>query len=296
MARDGNRCESSEVTHRVITAFKERGFMKRLGLQKACTVAMLVAAAFILPGCGDAGNGHWDNPSDSSLAASAGGVPLGSAVNFVILASASINNIPTSIITGDVGLTPDAGSNITGFDQPLSCPEVTGIIYAVDASGPGCAMIDPVRLLNAKDDAAIAFGYARAPERGTPASISGDQNGKTLYPGVYESGTSLEISPGGILTLDAQGDANAVFNFRSATSITTESTSAVVLTNGAQAKNVIWTAGTAITLGANSIMKGTMIAGSSISLLTGANLEGRALNQGAAAAAISLDQATMTLP
>lgn len=270
--------------------------MRRFRLKKACLVLMLISGAFMFSGCGDAGNGHWDKPSDSSGSNFSGDVSLGAAANFVILASASVNNIPTSVITGDVGLTPDAGSNITGFTEPLSCPEVDGFIYVVDASGPGCGTIDPVHLQNAKDDAEIAYIYARAAERGTPNSISGDLNGLTLYPGVHESGTSLEISTGGKLYLDALGDENAVFNIRSAQSITTESTSEVVLTNGAKANNVIWTAGSAVTLGANSIMKGTMIAGTSISLLTGANLEGRALNQGAAAAAISLDQAIITLP
>lgn len=223
-------------------------------------------------------------------------VPLGSAANFVILASAAITNIPTSAITGDVGLTPDSGSNISGFDQPLTCPEVTGTVYAVDAAGPACALIDPVLIQNAKNDAEIAFLNARAAVRGTPTAISGDLNGLTFAPGLYESLTSLEISPGGFLFLDAQGDVNAVFIIRSETTITTQSTSQVVLAGGAKANNVYWTAGSAVTLGTNSIMKGTMIAGTSISLLTGANLEGRALNQGAAAESITLDQATITLP
>ncbi|MBE0596901.1 MAG: DUF3494 domain-containing protein [Desulfuromonadales bacterium] len=224
------------------------------------------------------------------------GVPLGSAANFVILASAGITNIPTSAITGDVGLTPDAGSNISGFVEPLSCPEVTGTIWAVDATGPACAEIDPVRLTNAKTDAAAAFLYARAAVRGTPASISGNLNGLTLYPGLYESLSTIEISAGGFLTLDGQGDGNAVFIIRSETSITTEDQSRVILSGGAKAANVFWTAGSAVTLGTNSIMQGTMIAGTSISLLTGATLEGRALNQGAAAEAITLDRATITLP
>ena len=223
-------------------------------------------------------------------------VPLGSSSSFAILASAAITDIPTSSITGDVGLTPDTGSNISGFSDPATCPEVTGKMYAVDATGPACALIDPVLLTNAKTDAGIAFTNARAAVRGTPQAVSGNLNGLTLYPGLYESGTSLEISPGGFLYLDAQGDGNAVFIIRSATSITTEATSEVVLTKDAKAANVYWTAGSAVTLGTNSIMKGTLIAGTAISLLTGANLEGRALNQGAAAEAITLDSCTITVP
>lgn len=223
-------------------------------------------------------------------------VPLGSSSSFAILASAAITNIPTSSITGDIGLTPDSGANISGFSDPATCPEVTGKVYAVDATGPACARLDPVLLAKAKGDAEAAFINARAAVRGTPQAISGNLNGLTLYPGLYESGSSLEISPGGYLYLDAQGDGNAVFIIRSATTISTEATSRVVLTKGAKAANVYWTSGSAMTLGTNSIMKGTLIAGTAISLLTGANLEGRALNQGAAAEAITLDSCTITVP
>lgn len=223
-------------------------------------------------------------------------VSLGNSSNFAILASAEITNIATSSITGDVGLTPDSGSNISGFSEPINCPEITGTIYVVDASGPACAVIDPTLLTDAKTDAEIAFADARDAARGTPQSVSGNLNGLTLYPGIYESGTTLEISPGGVLYLDALGDSTAVFIIRSETSITTEDTSEVVLTNGAKASNVYWTAGSSVTLGTYSIMKGTIIAGTSISLLTGSNLEGRALNQGASAEAITLDSCTITVP
>jgi hypothetical protein len=223
-------------------------------------------------------------------------VPLGSASGFVVLASAAITNLSTSDITGNVGLTPDAGSNISGFSVPATCPEVNGLVYAVDASGPACALINPVLLANAKTDTAVAFTNANAAVRGTPQAVSGNLNGLTLYPGLYESGSSIQLSPGGFLYLDAQGDEDAIFIIRSATSITTAAGSEVVLTKGAKASNVYWTAGSATTLGTNSIMKGSVLAGTGISLLTGADLEGRALNQGAAAAAITIDSSTITLP
>jgi hypothetical protein len=223
-------------------------------------------------------------------------VPLGASSTFAILASAEITNIPTSDITGDIGLTPDTAANISGFSDPGSCPEVTGNVYAVDTAGPACATVAPAALAEAKMDAAVAFENARAAARGTPVSLGGDLNGLTLYPGLYESGTSLELSPGGFLYLDAEGDDEAVFILRSETSITTESTSEVVLMNGAHAENIFWTAGSAVTLGTASIMKGTIIAGTSISLLTGAHLEGRALNHGPAAEAVTLDACTIVVP
>lgn len=223
-------------------------------------------------------------------------VALGSAANFAILASAAITNIPTSLITGDVGLTPDTGANITGFSAPLTCPEVVGRIYAVNSSGPACALVDAVLLSNAKTDALAAFTNATGAARGTPTSISTNLEGLTLHPGLYESLTTIDLSAGGILTLDAQGDPNAVFVIRSATAINALSTSQVVLSGGAKASNVFWSAGSAITLGVNSVMKGSLLASTAITLQTGAQLEGRALNQGAAAAAITCDACTITVP
>ena len=221
---------------------------------------------------------------------------LGAASGFAILASAAITDIPTSTITGDVGLTPDTGASITGFSSPGSCPEVVGHVYAVNSAGPACALIDAVLLSSAKADALAAFTDATSVARGTPTPIDTNLAGLTFYPGLYASLTSIDLSAGGILTLDAQGDANAVFVIRSATAITTLSTSQVVLSGGAKASNVFWAAGSAITLGTGSIMKGSMLASTAITLQTGANLQGRALNQGAAAAAVTCDACTITLP
>lgn len=223
-------------------------------------------------------------------------VVLGASSGFAILASAAVINIPTSTIVGNVGLTPDIGANITGFSAPLTCPEVVGQIYAVDSTGPACALPDVVLLSQAKTDALAAFTHANHALRGTPVSVTTNLAGLTFYPGLYESLTSLDLSAGGTLTLDAQGDPNAVFLLRSATSITTLSTSQIVLSGGAKASQVFWTAGSAITLGVTSVMKGTLLAGTAVTLQTGATLEGRALNQGPAAAAITCDACTITLP
>lgn len=214
-------------------------------------------------------------------------VPLGSASSFALLASTDITNIPTSAISGDVGISPGVRSSIAG----LTIPEVSGTIYAADDASPV-----PENLIAAKSAAESAYLNAVAAGRGTPTPLSGNINGLTLTPGLYESGSSVEISPGGFLYLDGQGNANSVFVIRSATSITTESTSEVVLTNSANAANIYWVAGSAITLGTNSKMKGNLIASTSISLLTGARLDGRAMIQGAAAGQISLDQNIIVVP
>jgi ice-binding like protein len=121
-----------------------------------------------------------------------------------------------------------------GFDQPLTCPEVIGTVFTVDQNGPGCATMDPLGLALAQSDANDAFIDARDALRGTPALITTDLAGLTLYPGLYQSDTTLDFA-GGTLTLDAQGDANAVFILRSENAITTLSGSEVILSKGAQA-------------------------------------------------------------
>ncbi len=226
---------------------------------------------------------------------------------FVILSDQAITDVPDSAITGDVGIYPGARSSMTGGLETPGDPQINGTgginaggayaSYASDDLGTvngGTTIAD--MLIAAKAAALTAYNDANATSRGTATSISGDLNGLTLAPGLYESLTSIQISPGGFLYLDGMGVVNATFIIRSSTSITTESTSNVVLTGGTLAKNVFWVAGSAITLGTNSFMSGTLIASTSISLLTGARLDGRALIQGSQAGQVSLDRNIVVKP
>ncbi len=221
------------------------------------------------------------------------GVNLRTSARFAVLSGTSIDDIPTSAITGDVGVSSGARSTIVGLLDGDGQVDALHAIYAFDDISPAGV---PAMLTQAFNDATAAYLDATDSARGTPAPVSGNLNGLTLYPGLYESSSSIEISAAGFLYLDAQGDSNAVFIIRSATSITTSSTSEVVLAGNAQAKNIYWTAGSAVTLGTNSIMKGTILAGTAITLQTGSRLDGRALVQSAAAAKISLDTSTIVLP
>jgi hypothetical protein len=219
----------------------------------------------------------------SGSALAPGAVFLGSAGAFNILAGSTVSNTdiisnPTTI-QGLVGVSP--GSAVIGL--PTAAVPV-GQIHAGDT----VAAAAKVDVLNAYNDAV---------SRSTGAiSLPGNMGGLTLGPGLYVNSTSSGISGTGanaILTLDAQGNANAVWIFKMGSTLTTGSGTSIVLAGGAQAKNIFWEVGSSATLGTNSIFKGTILAQQSITLTTGVNLQGRALTQ---TGAVTLDTDTITLP
>ena len=203
-------------------------------------------------------------------------VPLGSAANFDILAASTVTNTgPTIISGGDLGLSP--GSSVTGFPPgTLTPPAVTHLT-------------DPVAA-QAQLDLTIAYNYA-AGLTGA-ALLPGDMRGLTFTPGLYKTSSTVMLS-GGNVTLDAQGNANAVFIFQIGSTLTTITNTQVVLAGGTQAKNIFWQVGSSATLGTNSVFKGNIMALASITITTGVNLEGRAL---ASTAAVTLDSNTITAP
>ena len=143
----------------------------------------------------------------------------------------------------------------------------------------------------AQTDLTTAYNDA-AGRTQSPVTIAGNLGGLTLPPGLYKSTSSLSISSGD-LTLDAQGDANAVFIFQMASTLTTTSGRKVVLSGSAKASNVFWQVGSSATLGTTSVFKGTIMANQSITLNTGANLNGRAL---ARIGAVTMASCTVVVP
>ena len=211
---------------------------------------------------------------------SASTVPLGSAANFVVLAGSTVTSTstvatPTIISGGDLGLSP--GSAVTGF------PPGTLIPPAV------MHVTDPIAA-QAQLDLTTAYNYTAGLPGG--AVLAGDMSGLTFTPGLYKTSSTVMLSAGNV-TLDAQGDANAVFIFQVGSTLTTLGSTQVVLTNGAQAKNVFWQVGSSATLGTNSIFMGTIMALQAITLDHGATLTGRALARNAA---VTLDTNTVTGP
>src|SRR5438876_2115657 len=116
--------------------------------------------------------------------------------------------------------------------------------------------------------------------------------GQTLIPGLYKSTSSLEISSGD-LTLDALGDPTAVFIFQMGSTLTMTGGRQVILSGGARAAKVFWQVGSSATLGTGSVFKGNILALASITVTTGATVEGRLL---ARTAAVTLDSNVIGLP
>jgi len=197
-------------------------------------------------------------------------VNLQSAGDFGILAGTAITSTGFSVINNmDVGLSPGVHSSITGF-PPATV--VNGVIIAAD--DPGAAAI----LTQAKQDLTDAYLFAEGATAPAPATVAGDQGGKTLAPGIYKSTSTLLIQSGD-LTLDAQGDANATWIFQIAAGFTTIGGAGgnVILTGGAQAKNVFWQVGSSATIGNGTSFKGNILALTSITMNTGSSIDGRLL-------------------
>jgi hypothetical protein len=212
--------------------------------------------------------------TDTSSACTQTPVALGAAGNFVVLAGSTVTNTGPTSVTGDLGVSP--GTAVTGFPP--------GTLVGAQHAGDLTAAQGVFDLTTAYNDAA---GRTLC-----PVTVAGNIGGQTLTPGLYKSTSSLEISSGD-LTLDAQGDADAVFIFQIASTLTTTSGRQVVLSGGAKSTNVFWQVGTSATLGTTSAFQGTIMADQAITLNTSATLNGRAL---ARIAAVTLDSNTIVKP
>jgi uncharacterized protein YjbI with pentapeptide repeats len=143
--------------------------------------------------------------------------------------------------------------------------------------------------VQAKADLVTAYVAAAAAAPATPV-VASTLGGLTLTPGVY-SGGALDLT--GTVTLDAQGNPNAVFVFQAASTLITASASQVKLVNGASPCNVYWQVGSSATLGTTTSFPGTILALTSITLNTGATVEGRMLARNGA---VTLDSNTINAP
>jgi len=201
----------------------------------------------------------------------------------IIAGTAITNNAGFSKINNlDVGLYPGVRSSITGFPPAII---VNGSLHASDDLTPlGIAAL----LLQAKTDLTSAYLYAEGASSPAPIGVSGDQGGKTLAPGIYNSTSTLLIQNGD-LTLNAQGDVNAVWIFQIASSLTTVGGAGgnIILSGGAQAKNIYWQIGSSATLGGYTIFKGNILALTSITMGVYSVADGRMLARNGAVSMVS---------
>ena len=214
-------------------------------------------------------------------------VALGWAGSFAILSKSGITDVPASAITGNIGTSPITGAAITGLD----CVEVTGTIYTVDAAGPACRVTYPVLLTAAVS--AMEAAYTDAAGRILPDVTelgAGNIDGMRLGPGLYKWSSPVLIPTS--LTLDAQGDSNAVWIFQIAQGLGVGNGAIVTLAGGAQAKNIFWQVAGQTVLGTTAQFKGIVLCATAIVMNTGATLDGRALAQ----TAVTLQMNTVTEP
>jgi hypothetical protein len=217
----------------------------------------------------------------SSSACGLAPVALGTAANFAVLAGSAVTNTGNTLVTGDLGLSP--GLSVGGFKPPPTQP---GTLVGTQYVGT-----DPIAL-QAKLDLTTAYNDAKGRSLCRITVAAPNLGGQTLAPGLYWSGTSLNVTSG-TLTLDAGGDPNAVFIFQMAETLTTTSGLGIVLAGGAKASNIFWQVGSSATIGSGSVFYGTIMAQASVTMVTGATLDGRALAQ---TGAVSLAGNTVTLP
>ena len=204
-------------------------------------------------------------------------VPLGTAATFGIMATSAITNTGNSTINGDVSLDP--GTSMTGFPPGV----VNGAIHINDSVSA-----------QARADLLSAYNTAKglAPDTTVGTADLGGLYPSGIPPGTYYSGSTMNVSTP--LTLDAGGNANAVWVFQIGSSLTTGAS--VSLANGAQAKNVFWVPTSDATIGVGTIFYGTILAGRDATAVTGATVNGRILAGAITAGTIALQTSTVNVP
>ncbi len=206
-------------------------------------------------------------PVSSALAfANPAPVLLGSAGAFTVLGASTVTNTGPTVVSADAGiggnLGVSPGTAVTGFPPGLVSPP--GVINAGDATAA-----------TAQTDAGTGYNDAAARAPDVVFAPVYDLGGQTFTTGVYNDPSSLAVT--GTVTLDGEGNPDAVFIFQAGSTLVTSALSSVLLTNGANACNVFWQVGSSATLGATSSFNGTILALTSITVGDGVDLEGRAL-------------------
>jgi ice-binding like protein len=226
------------------------------------------ALCLALAGCCDS-----DKPlgvAEGGAGTSPAAVTLATAGNFGVLAGTAVNNTGSTTVDAEVGVGP--GTTLTGFP-----PGTATATHTNDATTTQ-AQLD------------LGSAFTDAAGRSPTGAITTDLAGMQLGPGVFSASS---VTNSGVVTLNALGDTTAVFIIISNTTLTADSGSQVVLTNGARADNVYWIVGTSATLGSDSVWYGNILADQSITLDSGATVYGRVLSR---SGSITLDTNVIDVP
>lgn len=227
----------------------------------------------------------------TTAAAGSGPAPvnLRTAANYVILAKSAISTVPDSIITGNVGISPAAESYMTGFSQTdatgyATSFQVAGFLYAADMAPP-----TNTNLTTAVEDMMTA--YTDAAGRSTPNFLdhgAGEIGSLSLIPGLYKWNNAVTI--GSDVTIN--GGANDVWIFQVSGDLTISSNFDVILSGGAQAKNIFWQVSGETVMGTGSHFEGIVLCQTNITMNTGSSINGKLLAQ----TNIAIAQSTVTNP
>lgn len=216
-------------------------------------------------------------------------VPLGTAENYAILAKSAVSNVPSSVVTGDLGLSPAAASYITGFSLTKAgthwtSPQVVGGIFAANNDPP-----TPIDLTTAVADMQLAYTDAAARKLPDFLNLAGGAiGGLTIEPGLYNWTSSVTIPSDVTLA----GSADAVWIFQVSGDLKLSAAKQMILSGGARAANVFWQVAGAVDLGASSHAEGIVLSKTAIKLETGSSINGRLLAQ----TAVTLAGANVTAP
>ena len=259
-----------------------------------------ILLAAIVAGCSDGGGGTGVNTglgATGAVCAGASCVNLGTAGNYAILAKTGVSSVPSSVITGNIGLSPAARTFLTGWsliteptDTSFGSAQVSGRLYAADNVPP-----TPTQLTTAVGDMQTA--YTNAAGRTASSAATTNVGAGTLtsltfnaVPGgvtVYEWGSNVTIPT----DLTLSGSATDVFILKVAGTLNMAAAKNVVLV-GVLPKNIFWQVSGAVNIGANTNFKGIILGQTAITFGNLASLNGRLLAQ----TAVTLDKATVTQP
>lgn len=233
----------------------------------------------------------WNFTTGATAARGPAPVLLGTAGDYAILAKAGVSSVPTSAVTGDIGLGPAAATYLTGFSLVAdstnvfaTSPQITGRAYAADYAVP-----TPSNLTTAVSN--MESAYTDAAGRPTPDHLelgTGNIGGLTLQPGLYKWTSSVTLPE----NVTISGGANDVWIFQTTGDLFMSAAKSITLSGGAQAKNIFWQVAGNVTLGAGAHFEGIVLCKTAVTLETGASMNGRILSQ----TEVALQQAVVTQP